>query len=52
LDVLVEMEEIARVISVFEGHQPLVVDPVGGLHPSLPLLAQEVDIDSAGGIPL
>ncbi len=43
------MKEIARVIRVLEGHQPLVVDPVGGSHPSLSLLAQEVDVDATTG---
>ena len=46
LDVLVEMKEIARVVLALEGNQPFVVDPVGGSHPSLPLVAQEVDIDA------
>jgi hypothetical protein len=29
-DILVEREEVGRVIPVLEGHQPFIVDPISG----------------------
>src|SRR5258706_1427988 len=48
-DILIKRKEVGRIIPVLEGNQPFVVSPVGGSHPSLPFIAQEVDIDSAAG---
>jgi hypothetical protein len=48
-DILIERKKVGRVIPALEGDQPLVVDPVCGSHPSLSLLAQEVDIDATTG---
>lgn len=45
LDVLIVREEVGRVIVVLECDQSLVVAPVGGSHPPLFLVAQEVNVD-------
>ena len=44
LDVLVDMEEVVRIILAFNPSQPLVVVAVGGLDPVLALLHHEVDV--------
>src|SRR4026209_1618566 len=50
-DVLVETEQVRRVVGPLERAQPLVLSvPVRGPHSVLPLLAQEVHVDTAGGV--
>src|SRR5947209_7477852 len=49
-DVLVEMEEVGRIILVLQSHQPFVVDPIRISYRCQPFLftSQEVDIGSIG----
>ena len=44
-DILIKREEVGRIIPVLEGHQPFVVDSIGGSDPLFALVTQEVDID-------
>ena len=44
-DILIQREEVGRIIPVLEGHQPFVVDSIGGSDPLFALVTQEVDID-------
>ena len=44
LHILVDMEEVVRIVLAFNFSQPLVVVAVGGLDPVLALLHHEVDV--------
>ena len=44
-DILIQREEVGRIIPVLESHQPFVVDSIGGSDPLFALVTQEVDID-------
>src|ERR1700761_8182645 len=43
-DVLVEAEEVVRIVLLFELAQPLVVSAVGGAHGGRPVVAEIVDV--------
>src|ERR1051325_3343885 len=47
LDVLIQLEEVGRVILVFQGNQPVVVGPISRPYPLLALIAEKVDVDAA-----
>src|SRR5215212_3693289 len=44
-DVLVEAEEVGRVVLVLQRNQPIVVGVIGGPHPLLALHTEIIDID-------
>ncbi len=45
-DVLIEAEDIGRIVPVLEGDQPLVVDTVGRADPLFPFVTQKVCVDA------
>src|SRR5664279_5380348 len=45
LDVLVEAEQVRRIIGVLEGNEPVIVGAVGLPYPLLALHAEHVDVD-------
>src|SRR5271170_3011629 len=48
LDVLVDVEDIVRVVPLLDPGEPVVVAAVGRLDPVLALVHQEVDVPAAG----
>src|SRR5690242_1068474 len=48
-DVLVQPEEVVRIVLSFNGGEAVVVGAVGRAHALFALIAQVIDVDTAGG---